>query len=86
MLCSILLSVLTERAEEIIGDHQCGFRPDKWTNDYVFCIRHIIKKKWEENEAVNQMFVYFKKTYGAVRLEVLYNILLDFGIPMKTVV
>jgi hypothetical protein len=39
----------------------------------------------EYNEAVHQLLVDFKKTYDAVRREVLYNILIEFGIPMKLV-
>jgi hypothetical protein len=31
----------------------------------------------------NTMIQYFKKTYDSVRREVLYNILADFGVPMK---
>jgi hypothetical protein len=37
-------------------------------------------EKWEYNETVHQLFVDFKKTYDSV-----YNILIDFGIPMKLV-
>jgi len=37
---------------------------------------------WEYNEAVHQLFIDFKKAYGSVRSEVLYNILVEFGIPM----
>ena len=33
--------------------------------------------------AVHQLFVDFKKAYDSVRGEVLYNILTEFGIPMK---
>jgi hypothetical protein len=43
------------------------------------------RKKWEFNETVNQLFVNFKKAYDSVRREVLYNILIQFGIPMKLV-
>jgi len=48
---------------------------------YVF-VRHL-RKKWEYNEAVHQLFIGFKKAYNSVRREVLYNILIEFGIPMK---
>ena len=41
-------------------------------------------KKWEYNEAAHQLFVDFKKAYDSVRKEVLYNILIEFGIPKKT--
>jgi len=34
---------------------------------------------------VHQLFIDFKKAYNSVRREVLYNILIEFGIPMKLV-
>jgi hypothetical protein len=34
---------------------------------------------------VHQLFVDFKKAYDSVRTEVVYNILIEFGIPMKLV-
>jgi hypothetical protein len=40
-------------AEEIIGDHQGGFRRNGSTTDHLFCIRQILEKKWEHNEAVH---------------------------------
>jgi hypothetical protein len=45
ILSNILLSRLTRYAEEIIGDHQCGFRLNRSTTDHIFCIRQILKKK-----------------------------------------
>jgi hypothetical protein len=41
--------------------------------------------KWEYNGMVHQLFIDFKKTYDSVKREVLYNILLEFGIPKKLV-
>jgi len=32
---------------------------------------------------MHRLFIDFKKAYDSVRREVLYNILIDFGIPMK---
>jgi len=45
---SILSDVLLSK--EVIGDHQCGFRSNGPTTDHLFCIRHVLDKKWEYNE------------------------------------
>jgi len=45
----------------------------------------MLEKKWEYNEAVHHLFIDFKKAYDSVRREVLYNILIEFGIPKKLV-
>ena len=44
-----------------------------------------MEKKWEYNETVHHLFIDFKKVYVSVRMEVLYNILIEFGIPKKLV-
>jgi hypothetical protein len=85
ILSNILLSKITPYAEEIIGDYQCGFQHNRSTTDHVFCIRQILEKKWEYNETVHRLFLDFKKAYDSFRREVLYNILIDFGIPLKLV-
>ena len=85
VLCNILLSTLIPYAEEVIWDHHCGFRRNRSTTDPIFCFRQILEKKWEYNEAVQQLFIDFKKAYDSVRREVLYNILIESGIPKKLV-
>ena len=67
----------------LLGDHHCGFRRYRSTDDRIFCIRQILEKKWEYNAAVHQPFVDLKEANDSVRREVLYNILIEFGIPMK---
>ena len=84
-MSNILLSRLIPYAEEVIGDHQCGYRRNKSTTDHIFRIRQILEKKWEYNEAVRQLFIDFKKAYDSVRREVLYNIRIEFGVPKKLV-
>jgi hypothetical protein len=42
-------------------------------------------EKWEYNGTVHQLFIYFKKAYDSVRREVLYSIIIEFGIPRKLV-
>ena len=85
ILSNILLSRLIPYAKEIIGYHQCGFRRDRSTTDHIFCICQTLEKKWEYNEEVHQLFRDFKKAYDSVTREVLYKILIEFGIPRKFV-
>jgi hypothetical protein len=80
-----LLSRLIPYIDEIIGDHQCGFLRNRSSTDQIFCIPQILKKKWEYNETVHQLFVDFKKANESVWREVLYNILAEFGVPMELV-
>jgi hypothetical protein len=70
---------------KLLGEHQCGFRCNRSTTDHIFSIHQILEKKWEYNEAVHQLFIDFNRAYDSVRREVLYNILIEFGIPMKLV-
>jgi hypothetical protein len=42
-----------------------------------------LERKWEYNETVHKPFIDFKKAYDSVRREVVYIILIEYGIPMK---
>ena len=59
ILSNMVLLRLTPYAEEIIGDHQCGFRCNKSTIDHIFCIHPVLLKKWEYNKAVHPLFIDF---------------------------
>jgi len=52
-------------------------------SSYILHSSNTWRKKCEYNEAVHQLLTDFKKAYDSVRMEVLYNILTDTGIPMK---
>jgi hypothetical protein len=78
MLSNMLLARLTPYVNEVIGDHQCGFCRN--TTD-----RQIPEKTLEYDGMVHQLFIDFKKAYDSVKREVLYNILLEFGVPKKLV-
>jgi len=51
----------------------------------MFCIRQILEKKRVNNEAVHHLLVDFKEAYDSVRREDLYNILIEFDVPVKLV-
>jgi hypothetical protein len=40
-----------------------GFDVNRSTTDQIFCIRQVLKKKWEYNEKVHQLFIYVNKAY-----------------------
>jgi hypothetical protein len=42
-------------------------------------------KKWEYSKTVHQLFINFKKACDSVRKEPLYNVLTEFGVPLKLV-
>ena len=85
ILTNILVSRLTPYIDDIVGDHQCGFKRNRSTIDKIFSIREILEKKWECNGTVHQLYVDFKKAYDSVKRDKLYSILLEFGIPKKCV-
>jgi hypothetical protein len=41
--------------------------------------------KWEYNETVHQLFIDFKEACDSERREVLYNIFIEFGVPITLV-
>jgi hypothetical protein len=85
ILSNIPMARLTSYAEEIIGDHRCGFRLNRSTTDHIWCVRQIHQKNSEYSEAAHQLCIDFKTAYDSVRSEILYNISIEFGIPMKMV-
>jgi hypothetical protein len=85
ILSNILFSRLTPYAEEIIGDHQCGFQSNGSITDHIFCICQVLEKAWKYNEAVRQLCIDFKKTYDSIRKEVFYDILIEFCTSIKMV-
>ncbi|KAJ4433839.1 hypothetical protein ANN_16151 [Periplaneta americana] len=47
--------------------------------------KQILEKKWDYKGTVHQLFIDLKNAYDSVKREVLYNILIEFGIPKKLV-
>ena len=79
-LSNILLSTLTPHAEEITGDHLCGFLCNRSITDHTFCIRQILAQ-FSGATAIYRL----QAAYDPGGREILYNILIEFGIAMKLV-
>jgi hypothetical protein len=85
ILSNSLLARLTPFVNEIIGDHQCGFRCNGSTMDQIFYIRQILEKEIGVKLDSASLFIDFKKAYNSIKREVLYNNMLEFGISKKLV-
>jgi hypothetical protein len=66
---------------KLLGITNVGFN----ATDQSFAFVRYWRKKWEYNETVYQLIIDFKKAYGSVMREVLYNIIIEFGESMKLV-
>ena len=51
----------------------------------ILCMHKILEKKLVYMEAVHLLFIDFKKACDSVRREIFYNIIIEFGIPIKLV-
>ena len=76
---------MTLYANEIIGEHQCGFRRNRSSVDLIFIIRQIFENKWEYNKGECQLSIGFEKAYDSIERESLYDMLIKFCVP-KTLV
>ena len=85
ILSNILLSRLIPYAKEIIRIINVAFDATGRLLIIHSAFAKYLRKKWEYNEEVHQLFIDFKKAYDSFRREVLYKILIEFGIPRKLV-
>jgi len=73
--------VIKQTAVIIEAHHLCQLRTKFYPASC--CQVYYLRKKWEYNEVVHQLFIDMKKAYDSVRRDVLYNILIQIGIPVK---
>jgi hypothetical protein len=59
------------------ADCQCEFQCNISSSGKIFC------NNFEYNETVQPLFINSEKAYDSVMREVLYIILIEFGIPME---
>jgi hypothetical protein len=60
---------------EIIGDHQCGFRRNRSTTDQIFYIRQILQKLLSDKFPIQNGL-----KHEAVLLSLLFNSALEYAI------
>ena len=85
----IVANLLNERLEPIIEslDHeaQCGFRRKRGCSDAIFTIRQLIAKRREHGLETWILFIDLVKAFDRVPRELLWKVLLRYGVPPKIV-
>ena len=54
---------MKEYSEEILGEYQYGFRPQRRTTDQLFVVRQILKKYYAHAIDLHLLFIDFKKSF-----------------------
>jgi len=74
---------LKEYLEEILGEYQCGFRPQRRTTNQIFVVRQILEKSYVHDVDLHIYFIDFKITFDSINQNMLLKSLVSFGIPKK---
>jgi len=83
ILSSVILERLKEYSEEILGEYQCHFRPQRRTKDQLFVVRQILEKCYAHDIDLHLFFIDFKKAFDSINQKKLLESLASFGIPKR---
>ena len=81
----IILARIRPIEEGLDHESQCGFRPGRGCTDAVFTLKQAIRKRREHGLSTWVFFMDLVKAFDRVPRELLWNILLKFGVPPKIV-
>jgi hypothetical protein len=66
ILSNIILERLKKYSEEILGEYQCGFRPQRGTMDQIFIVRQTLEKIYVHDIELHLLFIDFKKAFDSI--------------------
>ena len=85
IVCIILHGRLLPIQESLDHEAQCGFRPGRGCSDAVYTVKLAMKKRREHGLETWILFIDLVKAFDRVPRELLWKILLKFGVPAKLV-
>ena len=85
IVCIILHGRLLPIQEGLDHEAQCGFRPGRGCTDAVFTVKMAMKKRREHGLESWILFIDLVKAFDRVPRELLWKVLLKFGVPLKLV-
>src|ERR1700733_9396815 len=85
VLASVILRRIQEAVDDILRQHQAGFRRNRSCNDQIFTLRQIIEKCVAGNTNVLINFIDFQKAFDSIQRPTVWNILRQYGIPEKII-
>lgn len=85
IVCIILHGRLLPIQESLDHEAQCGFRPGRGCADAVFTVKIAMKKRREHGLESWILFIDLVKAFDRVPRELLWKVLLKFGVPLKLV-
>ena len=85
IVCIILHGRMLPIQEGLDHEAQCGFRPGRGCADAVFTVKLAMKKRREHGLESWILFIDLVKAFDRVPRELLWKVLLKFGVPHKLV-
>jgi hypothetical protein len=85
ILSTKLFKRININAEEVLGEYQCGFRPNRSTIDQIFVIRQTLEKCYEYKTDRHMLFVDFRQAFNSINHKQIYAALGSFGVPNKLI-
>jgi sorting nexin-29 len=82
---TILAKYIEYFAENILGEYQGGFRKGRSTTDHIFTIRQVLKKCYEQNINIHQLYIDFRQAFDSINRQFIYEAVAEFRIPFKLI-